>query len=120
MVLHHVHTIDSKDAGGVATDATYKVLKESLERVQKETPFLANSGIGIAKPDFVLDLDTEVAEHGKTGAIVSGATLMLIPAFPSSDVIVRGTLKDPNGDTTPAICGRTAERANPDSLLLRH
>ena len=98
VVLHHVHTMDGKDAGGAATDASYKVFKESFERVRSETPFLAASGVGIVKPDYVLDLETEVAEHGKTGAIVSGATLMLIPAFPSSDVIIRGTLEDPAGN----------------------
>lgn len=97
MVLHHTHTMDGKDGGGMVTDASYKAFKESLERVQKETPFLANSGIGIAKPDFVLDMNTEIAEHGKTGAIVSGATLMLVPAFPSSDVVVRASLKDADG-----------------------
>jgi len=97
LVLHHVHTMDGKDAGGMATDSTYKVFKESLERVRSETPFLANAGVGLAKPDFVLDLQTEVAEHGKTSAIVSGATLLLIPGFPRSDVIVRADLKDASG-----------------------
>lgn len=97
LVLHHIHTMDGKDAGGTATDATYKVFEESLERVRSETPFLANAGIGIAKPDYVLDLQTEVAEHGKTGAIITGATLFLYPGFPRSDVIVRAHLEDANG-----------------------
>ncbi len=87
VVLHHRHTIDGKDAGGQATELTFKQMKSSWERVQKETPFLANAGSGIAKADFVLDLDTEVAEHGKVAAIVSGATLLLFPGFISSNVM---------------------------------
>src|SRR5205823_7287977 len=66
VVLHHRHTIDGKDAGGQATELTFKQMKSSWERVQKETPFLANAGSGIAKADFVLDLDTEVADRKST------------------------------------------------------
>ncbi|TMA61931.1 MAG: hypothetical protein E6J68_15125 [Deltaproteobacteria bacterium] len=99
VVLHHRHTIDGKDAGGQATELTFKQMKSSWERVQKETPFLANAGSGIAKADFVLDLDTEVAEHGKVAAIVSGATLLLFPGFISSNVMVKATLKNPTGET---------------------
>ena len=99
VVLHHVHTMDGSDAGGMATDLTYKEMKESFERVRGQTPFLANAAIGTAKPEYVLDLDTEVAEHGKTSAIVSGLSLMLIPGFTSSDVVVRASLKDPDGQT---------------------
>jgi hypothetical protein len=102
VVLHHRHTMDGKDAGGQATENTFKSVKESWERVQKETAFLANAGRDVPKPDFVLDLDTEVAEHGKTGAIVSGATLGVIPSVFSSDVIVRAMLKDPAGATLGA------------------
>lgn len=99
VVLHHVHTMDGSDAGGTSTDLTYKEMKESFERVRGETPFLANAAIGTAKPEYVLDLDTEVAEHGKTSAIVTGATLMIIPGFFSSDVIVRASLKDADGES---------------------
>jgi hypothetical protein len=97
LVLHHIHTLDGKDAGGTAADATYEAFEESLERVRGETPFLANAGIGIAEPEYVLDLQTEVAEHGKTGAIVTGATLFLYPGFPRSEVIVRAHLEDASG-----------------------
>jgi len=54
VVLHHRHTIDGKDAGGQATELTFKQMKSSWERVQKETPFLANAGSGIAKADFTV------------------------------------------------------------------
>lgn len=99
VVLHHRHTMDGKDAGGQATEATLKSMREAWERVRQETPFLANAGSGVPKPDFVLDLETEVAEHGKVAAIVSGATLGLVPAFISSDVNVKGTLKNLLGET---------------------
>lgn len=99
VVLHHQHTMDGSDAGGQATELTYKVVKESFERVRSQTPFLANAAMGTPKPEYVLDLETEVAEHGKTSAIVAGATLLLVPGFNSSDVIVRATLKDADGGT---------------------
>jgi len=99
VILHHRHTLDGEDSSGDIVDDTYKTMKKSFARVQKETPFLANAKQGNIKSDFVLDLDTEIAEHGEAQAIITGVSLLLIPGFFTSDVIVRGTLKTPDGKT---------------------
>ena len=69
---------------------------ESFERVRDETPYLKNASIGLAKPELVLELDTEVAEKGMVWAIIAGASLLVIPGFPSSDIIVDAKLMTPD------------------------
>src|SRR2546422_488131 len=64
VVLTHQHTADGADSGSAATAATFKLVQASFERVRSATPFLANAGKDITAPDYVLNLDTEVAERG--------------------------------------------------------
>ena len=97
VVLRHRHTMDGQDAGSFATATSLKTIEKSFERVRQETPFLANAKSGASEPEYLLDLDTEVAEHGKVGAFISGLTMGVIPGFIASDVIVRASLCEPSG-----------------------
>src|SRR5436309_13461419 len=71
VVLHHRHTIDGKEAGGQATELTVKQRKRTWQRVQKETPYRANAGSGIATTDYVLELETEVAKHATVAELAA-------------------------------------------------
>jgi hypothetical protein len=77
---------------------TYRAFQKSFDRVQSTIPFLANASFERENPDYILDLDTAVEEHGRGGAIVAGATLGIIPGFTSSDSVVRATLKTLEGE----------------------
>jgi hypothetical protein len=98
VILSHRHTMEGEPVSS-ATDVTYRAMRGSFERVRQETTFLENAREGTPKPDFILDLDTAVDEHGKDSAFISGLTLMLIPAFISSDIVVDATLRTPDGET---------------------
>jgi hypothetical protein len=97
VVLRHKHTMEGRDQG-LATDLSYGQIKKSFERVRQEIAFLAQASTGLSAPDFVLELDTEVAERGETSAMISGFTLLLVPGFAGSTLKVAATLRDIDGN----------------------
>lgn len=118
VILRHAHTMDGTEVGGQITEATTKEFAKAWEKVKPEFPFLAAAGVGVNDPRYVLELDSEIAEQGKVMAIVSGATLMLIPAPIHSDVIVRATLKTINGEAVGKYEARGSVRGAIQILLL--
>ncbi len=98
VVLYHEHRMDGRISFAGAIDATYHQFQKSFDRVQSTIPFLVNASFDCENPDYILDLETSVDEHGKTSATVAGATLGIVPGFTSSDVVVRATLKTLEGE----------------------
>ena len=96
VIMLHKHTMDGRSAGTGAEDATAAPFMQSFERIRDETPYLKNASVSLAKPELILELDTEVAEHGMVWAMITGATLFIVPGFPSSDVMVDAKLMTPN------------------------
>jgi hypothetical protein len=97
IVLQHRHTLDGREEPA-AVSASYEMVKSSLERVQEEFSFLDRAAMGMARPDLVLDVETEIAEKGRFNAILSGATLGVIPLFIRSDLVINGTLSTSTGE----------------------
>jgi hypothetical protein len=98
VVLYHEHRMEGRTSGAGAIDMTYRQFQKAFDRAQTEIPFLANASFERQVPDYILDLDTTVDEHGKTSARVAGATFGIVPGFTSSDVVVRATLKTLEGE----------------------
>ncbi len=98
VILYHEHGMEGRTSGGGVTDMTYRQFRKSFDRVQPEIPFLVNASFDRENPDYILDIDTTVEEHGRTSAKVAGATLGIVPGFTSSDIVVRVTLKTLEGE----------------------
>lgn len=97
VILSHRHIIDGSDAATPVTDASREVMERSFDRVQADILFLGAAHRQLSDPEFVLRFDTEIVEHDADKFRMAAATFFVLPVQSSSDIVVRATLMDRDG-----------------------
>jgi len=93
----HRHTIDGSDAATRVAEASREVMERSFERVRADIPFLGVAHRQVVDPELTLRLDTEIVEHDVDKFRMAAATFFVLPVQSSSDIVVRATLMDRDG-----------------------
>jgi len=92
VVLGHQHKME-RDRREWAEGLSNSVFVKGYDNAVKTSPVMKYASQSPTAPvSYVLFLDTAINEHGEAMAIISGLSLMLIPAVADSDIIVTGTL----------------------------
>jgi len=76
---------------------TFKQLECAIERMRQAIPVLANAAKGPSRPDFALEIGSEIAERGRASASITDFSLLTTPGFASSDAIVHAKLLRSDG-----------------------